>query len=326
MRSSEPATVSDLVRLRTADSPDRRVLTFDDAYLTYADWDARADLLANRLLELGVARGDTVGVALDTGLDAVVAWVAIACLGAVEVPINPALRGESLAHPMRAAGVRLVVSSGRFLPTVTPVIDEIERQGRLALVDDRFACDSPRGQHVMLRDDPGDAAHAEEIGSDAPSVVLFSSGTTGAPKGVVLLVIPHWRPGAGRWCGLADLRRPHQDAIRRRGENISSWEVEQAIARHPAVLEVCAVGVLSAISGEEVLVVVVVSEDVAPEALLQQAEDQLPHYAVPRYVRFVNDLPKTQSARTEKYKLRAEGVTSEAWDREIAGLTPRRSE
>lgn len=110
------------------------------------------------------------------------------------------------------------------------------------------------------------------------------------------------------------------------GENISSWEVEQAIARHPAVLEVCAVGVLSAISGEEVLVVVVVSEDVAPEALLQQAEDQLPHYAVPRYVRFVNDLPKTQSARTEKYKLRAEGVTPEAWDREIAGLTPRRSE
>lgn len=85
-------------------------------------------------------------------------------------------------------------------------------------------------------------------------------------------------------------------------------------------------GVLSAISGEEVLVVVVVSEDVAPEALLQQAEDQLPHYAVPRYVRFVNDLPKTQSARTEKYKLRAEGVTPETWDREIAGLTPRRSE
>jgi len=115
-----------------------------------------------------------------------------------------------------------------------------------------------------------------------------------------------------------------KEAIRRRGENISSWEVEQAVGRHPAVVDVYAVGVPSRISGEEVLVAVAVRQDVSPEALLLTAEAHLPHYAVPRYVRFVEQLPKTQSARTEKYKLRAEGVTDDTWDREAVGWVPRR--
>jgi crotonobetaine/carnitine-CoA ligase len=89
-------------------------------------------------------------------------------------------------------------------------------------------------------------------------------------------------------------------------------------------MEVCAVGAPSVISGEEVLVAVVVSQDVTPEALLQAAAEQLPLYAVIRYVRFVDELPKTRSARTEKYKLRAAGVTADTWDREAVRWSPRR--
>jgi crotonobetaine/carnitine-CoA ligase len=492
-------------------SPDRLVLTFDDDTLTYAEWDARSAGLAGRLMDLGVTKGDTVGVILDTSADAVVVWVAIARLGAVEVPISPALRGESLAHPLRAAGVRLVVSSGRHLPTLSSVVETIEPSVRLALIDD-------------ISPDPGRATPQEDVAPGDPSVVLFSSGTTGPPKGVVLThaanfalaadvveamgydssdvlynafplshvnarfttvlaavmadasavlhrrfsVSEFWstcrdhgvtafnymgavsvlllnqpavpadrdhvvrraygsgmvgatrhdferrfrvrtvetygstelgmvthtgfadapddscgrvidgyelavqddfgrslgpgelgeivvRPTAPQrmfreyigdpvatvqswrdlWFHTGDRGRIDEtgwltfvdrtkDAIRRRGENISSWEVEQALARHPAVMEVCAVGVPSVISGEEVLVAVVVSQDITPEALLQAAEEQLPHYAVPRYVRFVAELPKTRSARTEKYKLRAEGVTPDTWDREAEGWSPRR--
>jgi len=170
----EPATISDLVRHRAAMSPDRLVLTFDDDTLTYAEWEARSAVLAGRLMELGVTKRDTVGVILDTGADAVVVWVALARLGAVEVPISPALRGESLAHPLRAAGVRLVVSSGRHLPTLSSVVETIEPRVRLAMIDDDV---SP---------DPGPATPQENVAPDDPSVVLFSSGTTGPPKGVVL--------------------------------------------------------------------------------------------------------------------------------------------
>ena len=112
-----------------------------------------------------------------------------------------------------------------------------------------------------------------------------------------------------------------KDAIRRRGENISSWEVEQVINDHDAVAESAAVGVPSELSEEEVLIVVVLQEgaELAPEALLDFCQERLPHFAVPRYVRFVTELPKNHAQRIQKPELRAEGVTPDTWDREDHG-------
>lgn len=112
-----------------------------------------------------------------------------------------------------------------------------------------------------------------------------------------------------------------KDVIRRRGENISSWEVEHALTAHPAVAEACAVGVDSEINGQEVLAVIVAKGDAAdPEALLRHCERHLPYFAVPRYVRFAAALPRTASSRVEKYKIRAEGLTPDTWDREQHGF------
>jgi len=112
-----------------------------------------------------------------------------------------------------------------------------------------------------------------------------------------------------------------KDAIRRRGENISSWEVEQVINDHDAVAESAAIGVPSELSEEEVLIVVVLQEEttLAPEELLDFCQARLPHFAVPRYVRFVPELPKNHAQRTQKPELRAEGVTPDTWDREDHG-------
>jgi crotonobetaine/carnitine-CoA ligase len=112
-----------------------------------------------------------------------------------------------------------------------------------------------------------------------------------------------------------------KDCIRRRGENISSWEVERSIAAHADVAEVAVVGVPSDLTEEEVLAVVVprAGAGLTPEQLLDHCQARLPHFAVPRYVRFVTELPKTPSQRTEKYKLREAGVTADTWDRVRAG-------
>lgn len=117
-----------------------------------------------------------------------------------------------------------------------------------------------------------------------------------------------------------------KDSIRRRGENISSWEVENAICAFPSVLEAAAYGVPSELSEEEVMVAVVPrpGHSVQPEHLLEYCVDNLAHFAVPRYVRFVAELPKTPSQRIEKYRLRDEGVTSDTWDREEYGFVVRR--
>ncbi len=117
-----------------------------------------------------------------------------------------------------------------------------------------------------------------------------------------------------------------KDAIRRRGENISSWEVEKVVTAHEQVAEAAAIGVPSELSEEEVLIVVVPKPGcvVDPVDLLDLCQQRLPHYAVPRYVRVVEELPKTPSQRIEKYRLREDGVTADTWDRETHGYQVRR--
>ena len=102
-----------------------------------------------------------------------------------------------------------------------------------------------------------------------------------------------------------------KDCIRRRGENISSWEVEKVVNGHDAVNESAAYGVSSELSEEEVMVAVVLQPGatLGPEELLDHCQGRMAHFAVPRYVRFVDELPKTPSQRIQKFLLRADGVT-----------------
>jgi len=119
-----------------------------------------------------------------------------------------------------------------------------------------------------------------------------------------------------------------KDSIRRRGENISSFEVEAEVCSHPAVQEAAAVAVPSAAGDDEVMVVVVpvAGQSLEPEALLRYLIERMPHYMVPRYVRLVAALPKTPTAKVQKHQLRSEGITADAWDREAAGLRVRRTD
>jgi carnitine-CoA ligase len=111
------------------------------------------------------------------------------------------------------------------------------------------------------------------------------------------------------------------DYLRRRGENISSYEVEAAIARHPDVLEAAVVGVASELLEDEVKAVVAVrpGSRLQPEELVRFCIDVLPYFAVPRYIELVDDLPRTPSGKVQKHRLRTAG-TSESWDREKAGI------
>ncbi|MHB0980848.1 MAG: AMP-binding protein [Thermoleophilia bacterium] len=113
-----------------------------------------------------------------------------------------------------------------------------------------------------------------------------------------------------------------KDALRRRGENISSFEVERAINTHPAVLESAAVAVKSELAEDEVKICVVLKpgQSLSPEALIAYADERMPHFAVPRYVEFLEALPKTPTERTQKYLLKQAGVTPGTWDREAAGV------
>jgi carnitine-CoA ligase len=108
-----------------------------------------------------------------------------------------------------------------------------------------------------------------------------------------------------------------KDSIRVRGENVSAFEVEQAIAQVDGVLEVAAIAVPCELGGDDVKIVVVAGADakIAAETLITYAQQHLPKFAVPRYVEFIATLPKTETNKVRKNVLRETPFTSTTWDR-----------
>ncbi|NHF72858.1 ATP-dependent acyl-CoA ligase [Paracoccus xiamenensis] len=117
-----------------------------------------------------------------------------------------------------------------------------------------------------------------------------------------------------------------KDSIRRRGENISSYEVEQVLAAHPDVAEVVVFPVASELAEDEVMTAIILHDGAAPdpEAIIRHCEGKMSYFAVPRYVEFMAELPKTANGKVQKFILRERGVTDATWDREAAGVTVRR--
>ncbi len=115
------------------------------------------------------------------------------------------------------------------------------------------------------------------------------------------------------------------DRIRRRGENIASYDIEAAAQTHPAVRECAAVGIPSEFEGDDdILLALVLTEDavVTPEALLGFLAEQLPHFMVPRYIQFCAALPRTPLGKIQKSRIRS-GFDDGAWDRKQAGISLR---
>src|SRR5690606_19661050 len=108
-----------------------------------------------------------------------------------------------------------------------------------------------------------------------------------------------------------------KDAIRRRGENISSYEVEQECLSHPQIREVAAFGVPSEYGEDDVMVVVATVEAAALDhaGLIDHLRGRMPYYMVPRFVRVLPELPKTPTAKIIKADLRSAGRTPDTWDR-----------
>ena len=118
-----------------------------------------------------------------------------------------------------------------------------------------------------------------------------------------------------------------KDALRRRGENISSFEVEKVVNSHPSVLESAVVGVPSALGEDEIKAVIVLRAGFGadPVGITEHLIERLPYFMVPRYIAFVPALPKTPTQKVQKNLLRSQDTADEIWDREAAGIILKRS-
>jgi crotonobetaine/carnitine-CoA ligase len=113
-----------------------------------------------------------------------------------------------------------------------------------------------------------------------------------------------------------------RDCIRRRGHNISSVEIENALLPMPGIVEVAAYGVPSEMSGgeDEIMITVVKAsgKSLTPEAICSFSDEHLPRFAKIRYIRFVESLPKTSTGKVQKTDIRSLGIPVDVWDRNIS--------
>jgi crotonobetaine/carnitine-CoA ligase len=113
------------------------------------------------------------------------------------------------------------------------------------------------------------------------------------------------------------------DYLRRRGENISSFEVERILMTHGSLADVAVHAVPSQLTEDDLKVTATVKEgaSLSEEELFRWSVDQLPYFALPRYIEFRAELPRSPVGRVLKRELRAEGVSPSTWDAEAAGVT-----
>ena len=117
-----------------------------------------------------------------------------------------------------------------------------------------------------------------------------------------------------------------KDALRRRGENISSYEVEKVVNSHAAVLESAAIAVKDGMGEDEVMIVAPprTGNLLPPEELFEHCRERMAYFMVPRYVRIMERMPKTPTEKIQKAELRKQGITADSWDRVKAGLELKR--
>ncbi len=236
----------------------------------------------------------------------------------IRIGLGPGVPAKAgLAFRVRT-GIRLIEGYGSTetnFVIATPV--DAPCDGRMGWLQPGFAARVVDENDVELAD--GQAGELQ-LRADVPDD--FSSGYFNRPEDTAHA----WR---GAWFHTGDrvVREADgafrfvdrlKDSIRRRGENISSYEVEQALLEHPAVAAAAVYPVRSQLGEDEVMAALVARPGSAVDAAVIAAHcaSRLPRFAIPRYIDVVADLPRTENGKVQKFRLRERGVTATAWDRE----------
>lgn len=186
-------------------------------------------------------------------------------------------------------------------------------EARVVDEDDVPVPDGTAGELVMRADEP----------------YAFAEGYWRMPEATVAAWRNLWFHSGDRvvaedgWLRFLDRMK---DAIRRRGENVSAWEVEQVLLQHERIESVAVIPVPASLGEDDVMACVVPRSGatIDPVELVRFCEPRLPYFAIPRYVEVFDELPLTENGKIQKFVLRERGVTAATWDREAEGVTVKR--
>ncbi|MCI0536518.1 MAG: amino acid adenylation domain-containing protein, partial [Verrucomicrobiales bacterium] len=163
------ASIVELFEAQASRTPESEAVVFGSTRLTYRELNARANGLAQRLRDGGVAQRGMVGICLERSAEMIVAWLAVLKAGAAYVPLDPIYPKERLAFMVADADISILLTERRFLPALPPA------RAKLVCLDESPANGS--------EENPVPAATARSL-----AYVIYTSGSTGRPKGVL---VPH---------------------------------------------------------------------------------------------------------------------------------------
>ncbi len=251
-------------------------------------------------------------------------------------------------HP-ESAGHRLRLCAAAPIP---PDTDRIWRQrfgcatfsGGYGLTEASLISMLPVGESNKVGAAGRPNTHEFEVkivdGNDQPVAHDAIGEIVCRPTGPNLMFAGYWqRPEAtvevlrNLWFHTGDLGRIDEDGflffvdrkkdyLRRRGENISSFEIERTVIAHESIADVAVHAVASEHGEDDVKItaVLVVGAVLSEEDFCRWCAERVPYFAIPRYIEFRSDLPRNPVGRVLKYELRADGATASTWDREVAGV------
>ena len=184
-----PKVIGEVLRLRAREHGDQAYLRSGDEEVTYGEIDARSDRVAAGLTELGVKPGDRVAIISSNRMEMLELFFAVAKMGAVQVPLNAFLKGEFLSYQLQDSQAETLVVDGPGAQAISALLPDLPNLRRLVALDAGSEGASPIDvvPYSAVRESsappPSNEIHPESLMS-----ILYTSGTTGMPKGCML---PH---------------------------------------------------------------------------------------------------------------------------------------
>ena len=176
---------TEILTIACAIVPDRTAIVFEDHRFAYQHLQERVNRLANALSDLGVGRGDRVAIMQVNCNQVVETYFAAARLDAIFVPLNFRARGEELAHILNAAEPTVLFVGGRYVDLVKSITNDVIPPNYVASLEERVGGEWLYYEDLIDSSSP-DEFHFPEGDDEDTTILMFTAGTTGMPKGVML--------------------------------------------------------------------------------------------------------------------------------------------
>lgn len=175
-------TLGELVSHKAIENKGKTFLCYEDDELSYQDIEANSNKIANAFIELGVSKGDHVGIMLPNCPEYILCWFGLAKLGAVTVAINNQLRGEGLRDIIKASESKFLVVAPEFLPQYQEVAAGLKETVCLALTPNNNDSTGVGGLNKLIAEKPPTQPQEVTVRDNEPFIITLTSGTTGLPK------------------------------------------------------------------------------------------------------------------------------------------------